>query len=270
MPQPQLRYVGIIYSRSFVNTSKHSMQPSHRHYRPSSKDNEVFPSRNSDPDLSRLDRSRNSGHGPGYVYVDKFSRDDPIKVDSPYPSRGPYEEPMRPQDLANRTSSHNDAISRGPIPPSSLPRLRESMNAAPATSTVLVSTIVEKPHRRSRDRSPRHHRESPRSQLTLLIRTRARTSTSLNPLSVSALPNAASLHTLSPASSPTTTDFPPTGHIRNYQHLLPRQHSFPHNHTHSHVPYGTSPSPVPMDFEDAQDRKWQRTAHAVGDRGKGH
>ncbi|KAN0109679.1 HSF-type DNA-binding domain containing protein [Russula decolorans] len=79
----------------------------------------------------------------------------------------------------------------------------------------------------------------------------------------SALPNAASLHSLSPASSPTTTDFPPTGHIHNHPHSLSRQHSFPHNHTHSHAPYGTSPSPVPMDFEDAQGRKRQRTAGGV-------
>jgi hypothetical protein len=160
MPQPQVRYVGIIYAQSLVNTSKRSTPPSHRHYPPSSKDNEVFPSRHSDPDVSRLDRSRNSGHGPGYVYVDRFSRDDHMKVDSSYPSRGPYEEPVRPQDLANRTSLHNDAISRGPIPPSPLPRSRESMNAVPATPIVLASTIVEIPHRRSRDRSPRHHHGS--------------------------------------------------------------------------------------------------------------
>jgi hypothetical protein len=159
MPQPQVRYVGIIYSQSFININKRSTQPSHRYYPTSSKDNEVFPSRHSDPDLSRLDRSRNSGHGPGYVYMDKFSRDDHMKVDSPYPSRGPYEEQVRPQDLANRTSSHNDAISRGPIPPSPLPRSRESINAVP-TPTVFASTIVEKPHRRSRDRSPRRHQES--------------------------------------------------------------------------------------------------------------
>ena len=160
MPQPPVRYVGIIYSQSLVNTSKRSTQPSHRHYPPSSKDNEVFTSRHSDSDLSRLDRSRNSGHGPGYVYVDKFSRDDHMKIDSPYPSRGPYGEHARPQDLAHRTSSHNDAISREPIPPPPLPRSRESINAAPATPIVLTSTIMEKPHRRSRDRSPRHHHES--------------------------------------------------------------------------------------------------------------
>jgi len=159
MPQPQLRYVSIIYSQSLVNTSKRSTQPSHRHYPPSSKDNEVFPSRHLDTDL-RPDRSRNSGHGPGYVYVDKFSRDDHMKVDSPYPSRGPYEEPVRPQGLANRTSSHNDAKSRGAIPPSPPPRSRESMNPIPAMPIVAASTVVEKSHRRSRDRSPRRNRES--------------------------------------------------------------------------------------------------------------
>ena len=159
MPQPQVRYVGIIYSQSLVNINKFSTQPSHRHYPTSSKDNEVFPSRHSDPDLSRLDRSRNSGHGPGYIYVDIFSRDDHMKVDSPYPSRSPYEEHVRPQDSANRTSSHNDAISRVPVPLSPLPRSRESINAVPATM-VLASTIVEKPHRRSRDRSLRRLHES--------------------------------------------------------------------------------------------------------------
>lgn len=155
MPQPQLRYVSIIYSQSLVNINKRSTQLSHRHYPPSSKDNEVFPSRHLDPD-----RSRNSGHGPGYVYVDKFSRDDHMKVDSPYPSRGPYEEPVRPQGLANRTSSHNDAMSRGPMPPSPPPRSRESMNAVPTMPIVAASTVVEKSHRRSRDRSPRRNRES--------------------------------------------------------------------------------------------------------------
>jgi hypothetical protein len=79
------------------------------------------------------------------------------------------------------------------------------------------------------------------------------------PFPPSALPNVASLHSLSPASSPTTADFPTTAHIHSHSHSLSRQHSFPHNHTHSHAPYGTSPSPVPMDFEDAQGRKRQRT-----------
>ena len=160
MPQPQLRYVGIIYSQLLVNSSKRSAQP--RHYLSSSKDNEAFPSRHSDPDPSRLDRPRNSGNGTGYVYMDKFSRDDHMKVDSPYSSRGQYEEPGRPQDKVNRTSSHNDAVTRGPIPPAPLPRSREGMNAVPATPIVPASTIVEnveKPHRRSRDRSPRHHHE---------------------------------------------------------------------------------------------------------------
>ena len=75
----------------------------------------------------------------------------------------------------------------------------------------------------------------------------------------SALSNAASLHSLSPTSSPTTADFPATVHGHTHPHSLSRQHSFPHNNAHSHTAYGTSPSPVPMDFEDAQGRKRQRT-----------
>jgi hypothetical protein len=83
------------------------------------------------------------------------------------------------------------------------------------------------------------------------------------PFPPSALSNAASLHSLSPTSSPTTADFPATAHVHTHQHSLSRQPSFPHNHTHSHTPYGTSPSPVPMDFEDAQGRKRQRTTCGV-------
>jgi hypothetical protein len=156
MPQPQPRYVGVICSLSFVNTDKPSAQPPHRHYPPRSRDNEVFPTRHPDADLSRLDRSRGSGRDPGYVYADKFNRDDHMKVDPPYPPRGVYEEPVR--DLANRTSSHSDTISRGPIPPAPHPRPRENTNMVPATPIVPASTI-EKAHRRSRDRSPRHHHE---------------------------------------------------------------------------------------------------------------
>ncbi|KAI0297477.1 HSF-type DNA-binding-domain-containing protein [Multifurca ochricompacta] len=76
------------------------------------------------------------------------------------------------------------------------------------------------------------------------------------PFPASALSSAASLHSLSPASSPTTADFSPTAHIHPHTHSLSRQHSFPH----THAPYGTSPSPVSMDFDDAQGRKRQRTA----------
>lgn len=155
MPQPQPRYVDIICSRSFVNNDKPSAQPQ-RHYPPSSKNNEVFSSRHPDVDLSRLDRS-GSGRDPGYVYMDKFSRDDHMKVDSSYPPRGSFEEPMRSHDLANRTSAHNDATSHGPIPLNSHPRPRESMNAVPASPTVPAPMIAEKAHRHSRDRSPRHH-----------------------------------------------------------------------------------------------------------------
>lgn len=143
--------------QSFVNTDKLSAQPPHR----TSKDNEVFPSRNLDAELSRLDRSRGSGHGhdPGYVYADKFSRDDYTKVDSQYPPRGPYEEPPRPKDMTNRTSLQNDAISRGPISSAPPSRPRESMNVVPATPVSPASMIVEKAHGRSRARSPRHHHE---------------------------------------------------------------------------------------------------------------
>jgi hypothetical protein len=49
IPQPQHRYVGIIYLQSLVNTSKCSAEPSDRHYPHSSKDNEAFPSCHSDP-----------------------------------------------------------------------------------------------------------------------------------------------------------------------------------------------------------------------------
>ena len=158
MPQPQPRYVGIICSLLFVNADKPSVQPPQRNYPPRSRDNEVFPSRQPDADLSRPDRSRGSGRDPGYAYADKFSRDDHMNVDSPYPPRGPYEEPVR--DLGNRTSSHNDAINRGPISSAPHHRPRENTNAVPATPTVPAS-VIEKSHRRSRDRSPRH-RDEPR------------------------------------------------------------------------------------------------------------
>ncbi|KAH9964407.1 HSF-type DNA-binding-domain-containing protein [Russula compacta] len=82
------------------------------------------------------------------------------------------------------------------------------------------------------------------------------------PFPPSALSNAASLHSLSPASSPTTAEFPTNAHIHSHSLSLSRQHSFPHTHPHSHPPYCTSPSPVPMDFEDAQGRKRQRTTGA--------
>ena len=173
-----------------MNTNKHSVQPSHRHYPPSLKDNEVFTSRHSDADMSRLDRSRSSGHDQGYVYVEKFSRDDHMEVDSPYPSRGPYEKPVRLQDVASRTSSHNDTTSRGPVPPTLLPRSRDGMNAVSATSVVPASPIVEKTHRRSRDRSPQHHNESRQmSKLPSLVSLPLSTTQSGSPQDVQSVEN---------------------------------------------------------------------------------
>ena len=71
-----------------------------------------------------------------------------------------------------------------------------------------------------------------------------------------ACPNGASLHSLSPASSPTMADFLPNVHI----HL--RSHASIHSCTimptpYSHAPYGSSPSLFPTDFEDAKGRKQQ-------------
>ncbi|KAI0065517.1 hypothetical protein BV25DRAFT_1703812 [Artomyces pyxidatus] len=88
--------------------------------------------------------------------------------------------------------------------------------------------------------------------------------------------SAASLHSLSPGSSPTTADFPPHahGHSQSHTHTphsLSRQHSFQQQHGYEahhmgHARYDTTPSssalppsPAPMDFEDAQGRKRQRT-----------
>src|ERR1700747_3280076 len=44
IPHPQRRYVSITYLQLLVNTSKCGAQPSHRHYPPSLKDKEAFPS----------------------------------------------------------------------------------------------------------------------------------------------------------------------------------------------------------------------------------
>ncbi|KAH9988799.1 hypothetical protein BJV74DRAFT_460805 [Russula compacta] len=126
-------------SNRIIPPPQSSAQPPHRHYPPSSKDHDVFPPRHPDTDISRFDRSRNSGHDAGNVYVDKFSRDDHIKVDLLYPPRDPYEEPVHHQDSVNRSSSYKDAMSREPVPLT--PHSREHVR------------------RRSRDRSPRPHRE---------------------------------------------------------------------------------------------------------------
>ncbi|KAI0290977.1 hypothetical protein BC826DRAFT_1024125 [Russula brevipes] len=107
-----------------------SAQGPHRSYPPSSKDPGVPSSRQPNTDTSRLDRSRGSGHDPGHAYVDKFSRDDHMKGDPHYSSRG-------------------------------------EINAAPASPSLITPTrmIVENVRGRSRDRSPRGHRE-PRQMST--------------------------------------------------------------------------------------------------------
>ena len=115
--------------------------------------------------MSRFDRSRGSGHDP--VYVDKFNRDDHMKADPPYQPRVIYEEPVRSQDVANRTSSHNDAMGREPIPPTSHPhpRRRESVSKVPADPMLSPPVILDNARGRSRDRSPRirHHHEPRRT-----------------------------------------------------------------------------------------------------------
>src|SRR5712672_2335245 len=75
----------------------------------------------------------------------------------PYPPpTGRYEEPVRPQDMANRALLHHDTISRGPTPHS---RPRESMNAVATSPIASPPMLVENFHGRSRDRSPRPHHE---------------------------------------------------------------------------------------------------------------
>ena len=113
--------------------------------------------------MSRFDRSHGSGHDP--VYVDKFNRDDHMKGDPPYPPRVIYEEPVRSQDMANRTSSHNDAMSREPIPPTSHHRRRESVSKVPAVSMLSTPVILENTRGRSRDRSPRTRHEPQRTSM---------------------------------------------------------------------------------------------------------
>ena len=112
--------------------------------------------------MSRFDRSRGSVHDP--VYVDKYNRDDHMKGDPPYPPRVIYEEPVRSQDMANRTSSHN-AMSREPIPPTSHHRRRESVSKAPAASMLSTPVILENVRGRSRDRSPRTRHEPQRTSM---------------------------------------------------------------------------------------------------------
>jgi hypothetical protein len=110
--------------------------------------------------MSRLDRSRGPGHDSGHVYVEKFSRDDHMRGDPPYPPRGIYEDPIRSQDVANRASLYNDAMSREPIPPISHSRRRGSVSVVSTVPIISAPSIAENAHGRSRDRSPRAHHET--------------------------------------------------------------------------------------------------------------
>jgi hypothetical protein len=158
MRQPQPRYVEVICSKSLANTDKLSA-PSHRNHPPSSKDREVISSRHPETDIPPLDRSRGSGHDPGHVYAEKFSRDDHMNADPPYLPRGIYEEPVRSQDVANRVSSHNDAMNE-PISPAPHPRRRGSVSTVSAALIVPAPMMAESARGRSHDRSPRNHHET--------------------------------------------------------------------------------------------------------------
>ncbi|KAH9026322.1 hypothetical protein EDB83DRAFT_1931815 [Lactarius deliciosus] len=77
----------------------------------------------------------------------------------PQPTASRYEEPAHPRDLGNRPPSHIDAMIRDTIPPTSLPRRRDSFNARPTTPVISASIITEKIRGRSRDVSPRSYHE---------------------------------------------------------------------------------------------------------------
>ncbi|KAI0294850.1 hypothetical protein B0F90DRAFT_1754609 [Multifurca ochricompacta] len=146
-------------SNKIMPLPQHSAPPPHRHYPPIPRDHDVFPSRHPDTDMARLDRGRSSGHDTAHHYPDKFSREDRMDVDPPYRPRAPlYEEPVRPRDLVNRTSSYHDT-SRDTIPSTSRPRRQESRHAAPTIAIASAPVDLGNHRARSRDGSPRHHHE---------------------------------------------------------------------------------------------------------------
>jgi len=145
----------------FINVDDLSA-PSHRHYPPVPREHDVLQSRHPDPDISKPDHPRGSGHDIVHHYPDKFRRDDhmDVDIDPLYSSRASrYEEPARPRDSGNRPSSHTDAMIRDAIPPTQRPRRRDSFNARPTTPVGSASVITENIRGRSRDRSPRSYRE---------------------------------------------------------------------------------------------------------------
>jgi hypothetical protein len=141
--------------------------PPHRHYPAVPREKDVLPSRLPDTDIGKLDNPRRgSGHDLVHPYPDKFRRDDHMDVDPPYSSRASrYEEPARPRELGNRSSSHTDVMSREAVPPTSRSRRRNSLNARPTTPVGSTSITSEKIRGRSRDRSPRSYQEPRRTSV---------------------------------------------------------------------------------------------------------
>ena len=89
-----------------------------------------------------------------------------MDVDPPYSSRASqYEEPARPRELGNRSSSHTDAMIREAVPPIPRSRRRNSFNARPTTPVGSTSITTEKIRGRSRERSPRPYHESRRTSV---------------------------------------------------------------------------------------------------------
>jgi hypothetical protein len=101
-----------------------------------------------------------------HPYPDNFRRDDHMDVDPPYSSRASqYEEPARPRELGNRSSSHTDVMIREVVPPVPRSRRRNSFNARPNSPLGSTSILTEKIRGRSHDRSPRSYPEPRRTSV---------------------------------------------------------------------------------------------------------
>lgn len=139
--------------------------PSHRPHPAVPREQDILHSRHPDTDIGKPDRPRRgSGHDLVNPYPDKFRRDDHMDVDPPYSSRASqYEEPARPRELVNRSSSHTDVIIREAVPPTPRSRRRNSFNPRPTTPVGSTSIATEQIRGRSRDRSPRSYHEPRRT-----------------------------------------------------------------------------------------------------------
>ena len=149
---------------SFPNVDDLSVPP-HRHYPSVPREQDVLQPRHLDTDLGKPDRPRRgSGHDIAHPYP--VRRDDHMDVDPPYSSRvSQYEEPARPRELGNRSSSHTDVMIREAVPPIPRSRRRNSFNARPTTPVGSTSIPTEKIRGRSRERSPRPYREPRRTSV---------------------------------------------------------------------------------------------------------